>query len=633
MAEGGISPVLSLDEIYYEHDEQKHVVDIDIKRTDASDDIQHTAAAKPTTSVSVARDTWCDLCHKRNMYIPAHQYCQECLEYHCVDCGDLHGRFALGRSHTILIGSQMPNCQLAKPLQYENCSLHVGNHLDRFCTRHRELLCRQCVSDTHTSCEIKRVPEVSADLDETDICKFKTLLFKTKLDIQSKLSAFEKNITDVENQRKLIEHKLKGIHDAVIFRLNKLFTEAHDELESVHNKIKTYLFYQINTLNKAASNIENSIKNLEKLNLVDVKAFLHLQSIAKLTREDIFKINEIHKTVRNRCMKATVNQKLQDFIDATPHLGTTEEVISDYQVTKSLPLVTFPVTLSTEYLNSSIPISRTNPKRVGRFSAKLQDDKEDCGIVGVDVTSDGRILVADFLNMNVKCFDPCGKYHSYLRMEYQPSDLAVVNKDETMVSLWCQPELYVLDTKDLEISVRKRIKVDSPISAISVHKDKIIVNSREGCGSVKLIDRCGRVYWSRSIDSEENDLFKHPRCNTCFKFKTKFIAFVTDYNKRSITKLSGRTGDVKTVYRLPDEKDPFGVTSDKNGNIYVCYREANEIAVFAADLEHEKLLLSERDGLGVWPNCIKYMASTNNLFVCYSGLNESRNFIDCFAIS
>ena len=446
-----------------------------------------------------------------------------------------------------------------------------------------------------------------------------------------KLTVFEKNISEVENQRKLVEQKLKGIHEAILQRLNKLFIDSFAELESVHNKIKTYLSYQICTLNKTVSNIESSIKNLEKLHLLDVEAFLHLQGIAKDTRADIFKINENHKTVRNRCIKATINQKLQDFVDETQHLGAIEEIISDYQITQSLPLVTFPVTSSFEDLKA--PLLRrsiSNPKSVDRFNAKLTTDKNECAIVGIDVTSDGKVLLADFLNMNIKCFDSRGKSFSNLQLEYQPSDLAVASKDEAIVSLWCQPELYVLETDYVDMSVRKRIKLDAPISAVSVHKDKIIVNRRSGSGSVKLIDKCGRVYWSRSLDSEENDLFKHPRCNTCFKHRSKFFAIVTDYNKHSIIQLNGRTGDVKSVYRLKDEKDPFGVTSDVNGNIYVCYRETNEIAVFNSDLEHERRLLSDRDGLGKWPNCIKY--ARNKVFVCYSALNESRNFIDCFSV-
>lgn len=637
MAEGVTLSLSSFDEDNNHHNNEVTAQDLNAngsEQNDFEDYFQCAAAANSATSMPTGRDNWCDPCYKRNVYVPAHQYCPECQEYHCTDCGDFHGRFALGKSHSVLHGSQMPSCQPAKCLQYENCSQHVENHTDRFCIRHKELLCKHCVSDTHTSCEIKTVPEVSTDIDETDVCKFKSLLSKAKSDIKMKLSVFEKNISDVENQRKLLEQKLKGVHDAILFKLNKLFTEASDELESIYNKIKTYLSYQICTLNKVISNIESSIQNLEKLHLLDAEAFLHLQGIAKITRADIFKINEIHKTVRNRCMKATINQKLQDFVDATPHLGTIEEVISDYQLTQSLPLVTFPVTSSVEDLKSpSILRSKSNSKPVDRFCAKLPIDKNDCGIVGIDVTSDGRVLVADFLNMNIKCFDPCGKCHSSLQVEYQPSDLAVVNKDETIVSLWCQPELYVLDTNYVEMSVRKRIKLGAPISAISVHKDKIIVNSREGSGSVKLIDKCGRTYWSRNLDSEENDLFKHPRCNTCFKYKTKFFAIVTDYNKHSVTQLNGRTGDVKSVYRLKDDKDPFGVTNDSNGNIYVCYREANEIAVFSADLEHEKTLLSDRDGLGIWPNCIKYVAATNKVFVCYSALNESRNLIDCFSIT
>lgn len=616
MADGGQSPDSSLNEL----SEQ-----IQLGQDDGS------CERRKNHSASLGQ--WCDPCHRQNTYMPAHRYCPECSEYYCTDCGNIHGRFAATMNHSTLTGSEMPDTQPVRPLQFENCILHIQNLSDQFCTRHKELLCRCCVNDTHTSCEIKSVPEISENFDISDVCKFKSLLYDIRKGIQSNLSVFEQNLSDIENQRKLVEHRLKGTYDVIIGRVNKLYNEAHDELELVHNKIKTYLVHQNITVNKVLRNIDNSVQNLEKLTHVDAKVFLHLQDIAKTTREDVFKINEIQKTVRNHNIKTTINQKLQDIVDATPDLATTEEILSDYRVIKSLPMVTFPVSVSLNNLSNSLPLSKENLKKIVRFNAKLPDDKEDCGIVGVDVTSDGRIAVADFKNMNIKCFDPCQKYHSCLQLDEQPSDLAVFSNDEAVISLWCQSKLYVTKMKDFEIKIKKTIQVDAPVSAVSVYKDNIIVNCREGTGSVKLIDKCGKVYWSRSIDSDENELFKHPRCNTCFSYKRKFIAFVTDYNKRTITKLGGRTGDVKAVLRLQDRKDPFGVTNDKRGNIYVCYRETNEIATLTADLEHQKLLLTENDGLGVWPNCVKYVASTNQLFVCYSGLNESRNSIDCYQIS
>lgn len=226
MAEGVTLSLSSFDEDNNHHNNEVTAQDLNAngsEQNDFEDYFQCAAAANSATSMPTGRDNWCDPCYKRNVYVPAHQYCPECQEYHCTDCGDFHGRFALGKSHSVLHGSQMPSCQPAKCLQYENCSQHVENHTDRFCIRHKELLCKHCVSDTHTSCEIKTVPEVSTDIDETDVCKFKSLLSKAKSDIKMKLSVFEKNISDVENQRKLLEQKLKGVHDAILFKLNKLF--------------------------------------------------------------------------------------------------------------------------------------------------------------------------------------------------------------------------------------------------------------------------------------------------------------------------------------------------------------------------------------------------------------------------
>ena len=531
----------------------------------------------------------------------------------------------------------MPKPQTVKSPQYEKCYFHSMCVMDQFCIRHSELLCHQCVCDTHKSCEIKSITDASTECNCTNITQFKDTLLGIRKTIESKLLLFEKNVSDLEHQRNLSVNKIKSTYDSVIFRVEKLFKEANEEIDRVYNKNKTYLVFQIGSLNKVLKNVDKSLTNLQKLKDVHVKTFLHVQNVAKLTREDTFKVNEISKNIRNVGITVSINQEFQEFVNATSYIGTVKELSTQYNnvcnANTPLPSITFPAIMPTDDQDTQrTSLTNSNIIKLDRFNVKLPEDNEECGIVGLDVTPDGRILVADFLNLKIKCFDNDRRYQSCLMINCQPSDLAVANNYEAIVSLWCQSEMYILDMEDYDMVIRKRIKLDHPVSAVSSYKDKIIVNSRDGTGCIKLIDRCGKVFWSRNIDSDENQLFKYPRCNTCFTFKKKLAVIVTDYNKRTMTKLSGRTGDVKCVCRI-DGKEPFGVTNDKNGTIYVCYRDSNEISAWSQDMQSQKIFLSESDDLGKWPNCIKYVKKANIMYVCYSALKDCRNFIDCYQIS
>ena len=594
----------------------------------------HDDTSKEQKLVVRQSGAWCDPCDSRNTYMPAHEYCPHCKEYFCVECSDYHGRFGFGRQHKTLQGLDMPEPHLVNPPLYEKCNTHGNHSSDQFCTRHKEILCCQCASEAHKSCEIKPVPEASAAFTQNDVCAFKDKLIDIRKDIESKLSLFEENISEIEQQRAFAAQNLGIVYETITRQLENLLKEANDEIDRVYNQLKTYLMYRKCTLTKVINNIEHSLTNLCKLKEFDVKTFLHIQAIAKLAREDTFKVNEISKNVHKVSISVNINQNLQDQISAAMYLGTAEEKFTQYtdmnNPNKSLALLKFPVTMSTYDRTNSFPsyVNKTATKKE-RFTVKLSDDNKDCGIVGIDVTKDGRLFLADFLNLKIKCFDLCNEYLSGLRINYQPSDLAVVNNDEALVSLWCQNEIYVLDICPDEMMIRKKIKMKCPVSAISSCKDKIIVNCREGTGCIKLIDRSGKVYWSRSIDSEERQLFEYPRCNNCYKYNKKPHVIITDYNKQTITMLNGKTGDVKAICGT-NGKNAFGVSNDKEGRIYVCYRDTSEIAVWTPDIQKHSILLSESDGLGNWPNCIKYVNKLSMLYVAYSALKESRNFIDCF---
>lgn len=79
------------------------------------------------------------------------------------------------------------------------------------------------------------------------------------------------------------------------------------------------------------------------------------------------------------------------------------------------------------------------------FYVKLTDDKLECQILAIDVTPDGRILLADNTNKRIKIFNKDRKFQSSLTFNSQtgPSSVAVTNNEEAITSLWWSNNIFV----------------------------------------------------------------------------------------------------------------------------------------------------------------------------------------------
>ena len=93
----------------------------------------------------------CTSC-KETKIIEAEKYCQDCDEFYCLVCVDLHKRFPALRNHVILDKRDKDNWGKQTKiltLPTETCHRHPGKHVELFCGQHKELCCHICVSLDH----------------------------------------------------------------------------------------------------------------------------------------------------------------------------------------------------------------------------------------------------------------------------------------------------------------------------------------------------------------------------------------------------------------------------------------------------------------------------------------------------
>ena len=269
--------------------------------------------------------------------------------------------------------------------------------------------------------------------------------------------------------------------------------------------------------------------------------------------------------------------------------------------------------------------------RTGPFNIKLSDDTEDCDVYAVELTTDGRVVIADKSNKKIKMFNMHIEYQSSLSLPFPPSDVAVLNTKEAIVSLWSKNKLYILNINKLTPTIKETIELTYSLIAITSYEDKIIGCSWEETPSVKLMDKRGNVYWSRCLDDDGNPLFDIPAYNICCLVNKRPVIFVTDYGAvNSVTKLDFATGDVIKICKKPR---PVGITNDNDNMVYVCYETRRVIVSLSPDLGGERVKVSFKDGIDPLPSCIKFNKFLNQLMVSYDHKSFGRNYIHCFNMS
>ena len=135
------------------------------------------------------------------------------------------------------------------------------------------------------------------------------------------------------------------------------------------------------------------------------------------------------------------------------------------------------------------------------FMVKLPDDRWDSVVRSIDVTPDGRILLVD---RRIKLFDSGGKILATLKINlfHGPYSVGVISNDEAACTIMPDSEIYILNIKGNRLMIKDYIRVipRSWVSDVFVHEDRFIVANGTIPMSIQLIDRQGKVYWSRQRD-------------------------------------------------------------------------------------------------------------------------------------
>ena len=228
-----------------------------------------------------------------------------------------------------------------------------------------------------------------------------------------------------------------------------------------------------------------------------------------------------------------------------------------------------------------------DPIKVG-----VHGDERVCLILGVDVTSDGNVLLLDRNNRKLKMFTQDGDYKASRKLPKNPEGLAVISDTRAAISTFNKTIGIVDITPRGGLSLKKTLQLDYSVWGIAGYRDHIIVtcsptpNATQAPTSVRMIDMQGRVKWSVTTDGDDTDLFQWAGFLTVRYGASKDTVIVTDQFKQTLTVLNAHNGSVLKVVSVAG-RTPKGVTADENGEVFVCY-DSGAITLWTTDLSKEK---------------------------------------------
>ena len=623
----------------------------------ASDEYRRSfQGSRMSDSLSMACDYYydpsCEVCAKTKKRNVKHEgFCNDCVQFLCEDCLNVHRNLQGTRGHVIRRGDDMPKSMADKPPKFDYCDVHQRSWKDQFCGTHKVLLCSQCVPLQHKDCPVESVDLAckSVPSSEIDVLYDKLNDFKTNL--SSVVAQIGLNITDLGKQSVDLLEDAQDLKDKSIAKIEKLFQEMASEIKST-NKARTLDLAQgKNKLSNIIANLEEALDEIDKIKgkTVDTKLFIEIQNILKDVEQYKSDAEKLRAASINVKMSFIPEKRIKEFLTASFKMGSISHDTSPPRIAISVPEISFPMSparslpvtqgrggrtptgASGQVASKTTPLPKMTAKKLASYNVKL-DDERYCLISGIAITNDGRRLLADWTNRKIKLFSRDMKSLCSLSLSTAPWDIAVTGDREAVVS--CnEKKLLVLDICDRKMSIRRTVKLPFIVYGLAPYQDKLLVTaplSTSSPPSVKLIDQTGRVYWCTDTGQQERRLFFSPLYVTWYDDGGSAAVIVSDCGNDTLTVLNADTGDVITRRQVKGKR-PTGVTTDTAGNIYVCYGSTDEVAVLTKDLSQENVLLSKRDGLGREPQAIVYDAVDHQLLVSNVS-DDSRNTFESFKL-
>lgn len=539
----------------------------------------------------------------------------------------------------------MPKSQAEKPVKYRKCTKHNGKISDQFCIDHGTMVCHKCIKHNHNCCKINAIHILCESIIATDIQQFRDLVSTMENTAVSVKATLESNKADIEGQQKEMMTEAETLHDKVIDHTKGLYVAAAAKITERCGKQSHYISDKLTAISEAIQSLEVTRAIISDVDTsaaghVGVNDFIRLQDTVEKAKLCKAEIEEMSKNLNKAQLSFSPAEEISTLLSSCKQLGELKEDSMALEPPGPVPDIIFPQFIESDAAQAEKRKQKDTQKqhtiKTITMSAKAADDEATCIIDGFDVTGKGEILVVDRENKKIKVLSPDNQILSSLTLNSTPLCVNVINETTAATSTTDQ-QLHILDISNLSSpNIKKSLTLGYWINCMTTYHGNLgIVEKWSKPPCVKMIDLNGHELLSVSAKQKENflgmktegKLFKDPQSIGFKLIDGRATLMVSDWKRNKIIFLDANDGHVvKTL--LDKDKFPYNLTADFDGNVYVTYRERQEICVWTTDLQHCKPILTDTE-LSAVPSHIVYMNTTDELLVSY----ENSDVIDKFHVS
>lgn len=550
------------------------------------------------TARSMSTEIYCGPCSRDHFHHEAAGYCVECSEYFCDNCIKHHKNLKITKYHTMRDRRQMPKVKhyIQEDETVEICELHLGELLRYFCKTHDEACCSICATLDHRQCEkLIYIPDIQGKQTYKSCLTMLKHMASLTSQFETAKEGAEKCIKSLDMQRGDHQQKITKLHEDMLALLEKLEKKADTSMESLYEDEKGYLTARVEACTEAIRSLQTASSNLDiaKQNGIESKIFLQMKKLSKQISHYEQLLADVER--KNKApMKFAFKQesKIKEFMSTTEVLGRTE-------IKKKAP---------------------RSARLLTQFYVKSQSDKyQVCDITGSCVLEDGRIVLADMYNENLKVADSSFHLITQTKLSTEPWDLCAVSNEQIIVSLPREKKLQYF-TISSTIHPAKKIgntpyMKSTEYHGVAYHKDNLFVTCpKEDPPCVKILDMQGAELHQISATSQdqEESLFRDP-LYIAVRNDGKML-YVSDSGNQSIITVDLKKDGTNSVYEMPQANPPGGLTVQIDGDVYICGFKTNNIHVLNKNGFFEEEIIGSEGGL-CNPQSIAYAAKGKQLIV------------------
>jgi DNA-binding beta-propeller fold protein YncE len=549
--------------------------------------------------MAASRDILCGICEAQHVTKYADHWCPECDEGLCATCENHHKISKGTRNHGIIL---IENYQKLPKIGH-HCKDHDMKY-KLFCQIHDMPCCPDCISTNHKDCvgllsirEIIKTSKTSTLIDDIE-----QSLTNIKYNIDNITKNREQNLSEIVQQRQIFHTKVKQMRVKINSHLDTLEQNFLKELDDAEDKIKSKienLLKQLSEQSKTIDGIQRDITAIKEY-ASDLQTFLGSKAIEEEVKKEekyILALSE-DGCLQQLNLKCNINKQIKDKMSTMTSFGSVS-------IETSPPSVVIKTMKSKQAQIMSV-IQAPSVKSINDIKLTLHNifniPKGKYTTTGCIVCPNGKMILADcYSNKRLIILNDDGTLDKEIPCSMGfPFDVTYLDDRTVAVATNNGIEIINIDTK----KTGRNINISQWCCGITYHNGVLLwCEEKSGIQMMKLSD--DRI----TTLVKQSNMPPYSYITTC-----REKIYQTNRNTNTVTCYT-INGD--KLWEYIDESvlsDPWGVTVDNDGNVYVTSYRSSSVVVLDPDGRQGRQILISDDGLKE-PRGIYFNKSKNCLLV------------------